>query len=310
MTTGGYLKDSPEKIQWHPAFAAAMGLEFKNDYEYVRIEQEHNLSKEPLRIDLLVLKVNNTERKFSNEIGHIMKTYNIIEYKSPKDSLNIDDYYKTIAYACLYKGLEDSVDNIPANEITVSLVCTSRPVKTFNRLKEDGAIIEQKFPGIYYITGDTLFPVQIVVVKELDKQNHSSLRVLTDKADREDVEMFLKNSIGANENWEKSDIDAILQASVSANKELYKAIRRDSGMCQALRELMKDEIDKEIEGAESRGEKRGERRGERRGEKRGEANLISNMYNNGVTPEQISNMTNMKLDKVNRIIYGNKPVKV
>ena len=142
-----------------------------------------------------------------------------------------------------------------------------------------------------------MFPVQIVVVKELDKQNHSSLRVLTDKADREDVEMFLKNSIGANENWEKSDIDAILQASVSANKELYEAIRRDSGMCQALRELMKDEIDKEIEGAESRGEKRGERRGE--------ANLISNMYNNGVTPEQISNMTNMKLDKVKRIIYEN-----
>ena len=143
-----------------------------------------------------------------------------------------------------------------------------------------------------------MFPVQIVVVKELDKQNHSSLRVLTDKADREDVETFLKNSIGANENWEKSDIDAILQASVSANKELYEAIRRDSGMCQALRELMKDEIDKEIEGAESRGEKRGE------------ANLISNMYNNGVTPEQISNMTNLKLDKVKRIIYGNKPVKV
>ena len=83
-----------------------------------------------------------------------------------------------------------------------------------------------------------------------------------------------------------------------------------TGKSQTLMQLMKDEIDKEIEGAESRGEKRGERRGERRGEKRGEANLISNMYNNGVTPEQISNMTNMKLDKVNRIIYGNKPVKV
>ena len=87
-----------------------------------------------------------------------------------------------------------------------------------------------------------------------------------------------------------------------------------TGKSQTLMQLMKDEIDKEIEGAESRGEKRGERRGERRGEKRGEkrgeANLISNMYSNGVTPEQISNMTNMKLDKVNRIIYGNKPVKV
>ena len=128
MTTGGYLKDSPEKIQWHPAFAAAIGLEFKNDYEYVRIEQEHNLSKEPLRIDLLVLKVNNTERKFSNEIGHIMKTYNIIEYKSPEDSLNIDDYYKTIGHAGLYKGMGEYVNKIPAREVTVSMFCTRKRI--------------------------------------------------------------------------------------------------------------------------------------------------------------------------------------
>ena len=246
------MKDSPEKIQWHPAFAAAMGLEFKSDYEYVRIEQEHNLSKEPLRIDLLVLKVNNTERKFSNEIGHIMKTYNIIEYKSP----------------------------------------------------EDGAVIDQKFPGIYYIIGNTLFPVQIVVVKELDKQTHSSLRVLMDKADREDVETFLQNSVKANEPWEREDIDAVLQASVSANKELYEAIRRDSGMCQALRELMKDEI----EDAEKRAEKRGERRGERRGEKNGgirkESIIVKNMYNNGITPEEISTMTNINLVRVKNIVYG------
>ena len=246
------MKDSPEKIQWHPAFAAAMGLEFKSDYEYVRIEQEHNLSKESLRIDLLVLKVNNTERKFSNEIGHIMKTYNIIEYKSP----------------------------------------------------EDGAVIEQKFPGIYYITGNTLFPVQMVVVKELDKQTHSSLRVLMDKADREDVETFLQNSVKANEPWEREDIDAVLQASVSANKELYEAIRRDSGMCQALRELMKDEI----EDAEKRAEKRGEIRGERRGEKNGgirkESIIVKNMYNNGITPEEISTMTNINLVRVKNIVYG------
>ena len=246
------MKDSPEKIQWHPAFAAAMGLEFKSDYEYVRIEQEHNLSKEPLRIDLLVLKVNNTDRKFSNEIGHIMKTYNIIEYKSPKD----------------------------------------------------GAVIEQKFPGIYYITGNTLFPVQIVVVKELDKQTHSSLRVLMDKADREDVETFLQNSVKTNEPWEREDIDAVLQASVSANKELYEAIRRDSGMCQALRELMKDEI----EDAEKRAEKRGEIRGERRGEKNGgirkESIIVKNMYNNGITPEEISTMTNINLVRVKNIVYG------
>ena len=298
------MKDSPEKIQWHPAFAAAIGLEFKNDYEYVRIEQEHNLSKEPLRIDLLVLKVNNTERKFSNEIGHIMKTYNIIEYKSPEDSLNIDDYYKTIGYASLYKGMGKYVNRIPAREVTVSMFCTRKPVKMLNMLKKDGAVIEQKFPGIYYITGNTLFPVQIVVAKELDKQTHSSLRVLTDNADIEDVETFLQNSVKTNEPWEREDIDAVLQASVSANKELYEAIRRDSGMCQELRELMKDEI----EDAEKRAEKRGERRGERRGEKNGgirkESIIVKNMYNNGITPEEISTMTNINLVRVKNIVYG------
>ena len=294
MTAGGYLKDSPEKIQWHPAFAAAIGLEFRDDHKYVKIQQEYNLSKEPIRIDLLISRTDGSSRRFGNEIGHIMKTYNIIEYKSPEDSLNIDDYYKTIGYAGLYKGMGEYVNKIPAKEVTVSMFCTRKPVKMFSMLKEEGAVIEQRYPGIYYITGNTLFPVQIVVAKELNNTLHSSLRVLSDSADREDVETFLQNSVKTSEPWEREDIDAVLQASVSANKELYEDIRRDSGMCQALRELMKDEIDKEIEGAEARGE----------------ANLISNMYNNGVTPEQISSMTDMELDKVKRIIYGNKPVVV
>ena len=231
-----------------------------------------------------------------------MKTYNIIEYKSPEDSLNIDDYYKTIGYAGLYKGMGEYVNKIPAREVTVSMFCTRKPVKMFNMLKEDGAVIEPKYPGVYYITGNTLFPVQIVVAKELNNTLHSSLRVLSDSADREDVETFLQNSVKTSEPWEREDIDAVLQASVSANKELYEEIRRDSGMCQALRELMKDEIDKEIEykikGAENRAEKRGK------------ADLINNMYNNGVTPEQISSMTNVDLDTVKNIVYGKKSVMV
>ena len=284
------MKDSPEKIQWHPAFAAAIGLEFRDDYKDVIIQQEYNLSKEPIRIDLPISRTDGSSRRFGNEIGHIMKTYNIIEYKSPEDSLNIDDYYKTIGYAGLYKGMGEYVNKIPAREVTVSMFCTRKPVKMFNMLKEDGTIIEQRYPGVYYIKGNTLFPVQIVVVKELNSTLHSSLRVLSDSADREDVETFLQNSVKTSEPWEREDIDAVLQASVSANKELYEEIRRDSGMCQALRELMKDEIDKEIEGAE--------------------AGIIKDMYNNGVTPEQISSMTDMELDKVKRIIYGNKSVVV
>jgi hypothetical protein len=44
---------------------------------------------------------------------------------------------------------------------------------------------------------------------------------------------------------DRDNIDAVLQASVAANFELYEDIRRDSVMCQAMRELMKDEIAEE-----------------------------------------------------------------
>jgi hypothetical protein len=44
---------------------------------------------------------------------------------------------------------------------------------------------------------------------------------------------------------DRDNIDAVLQASVAANFELYEDVRRDSVMCQAMRELMKDEIAEE-----------------------------------------------------------------
>jgi uncharacterized protein YqgV (UPF0045/DUF77 family) len=45
--------------------------------------------------------------------------------------------------------------------------------------------------------------------------------------------------------------DAVLQASVSANYKLYEEVRRDAVMCQALQELMKDEIDAKVTSAET-----------------------------------------------------------
>ena len=148
-----------------------------------------------------------------------------------------------------------------------------------------------------------------MVINNLKKE-HISLRILSDKAEKEDVENFLQNAVKSNEQWERESIDAVLQVSVSANRELYEQIREETGMCQALRELMKDEF----EDAEKRAEKRGEIRGERRGEKNGgirkEAIIVKNMYNNGITPEEISTVTNINLDRVKKIVYGEKAVTV
>lgn len=167
------------------------------------------------------------------------------EYKSPDDSLSISDYYKTMAYACLYKALEDEVDQIPAAEVTISLVRDRYPRELFKTLRKQGMIIEEPFRGIYYITGSTLFDTQVIVTNRIDPKTHRSLRVLTSKARREDVEAFIDNAGRLTDPGDKNNVEAVLQVSIAANQELYDEIRRNSIMCDALRQLLNEEIEEE-----------------------------------------------------------------
>lgn len=231
-----------------PAFLAATELEFRENLEELEFEPEHNLSKEPLRMDLLILKKNG-KKKLSNEIGHMMRERNIIEYKGPGDALTIDTLYKVIGYASLYKGYGKYVDEIKAEEITISIFRWSYPDKLMSQLKEKGYRIEQNNPGIYYISGNTsetlLFPVQIVIIKQLRRENHSSLRILTKKADIKDVKQFLEEAEILQGKRDRENIDAVLQVSVRANEAIYEKVRSERHMCEALKELMKDEFEKE-----------------------------------------------------------------
>ena len=67
-------------------------------------------------------------------------------------------------------------------------------------------------------------------------------------------------------------------------------------MCEALRELMKDEIDRDVNKA------RAEARA--KGEAQGEANIIINMEKNGVSLEDIAKMTGKEIEDVKAIIEG------
>lgn len=243
------MADSPEKLQWHPAFYAATGLELQENIEELDLIPEYNLSKEPIRIDLLIIKDGKWTKEIKNEIGHIMKKYNVIEYKSPGDSLTIDDFYKTVGYACLYKGYGERVNQIPLSELTVSLFREAYPREMFMALEKEGHKIEERYSGIYYVTNNLPFFAQIVVTSKLSKK-HSSLRILSNNADKEDIQTFLRKAKGMTNPRERNNIDSVLQVSVSANFELYQEIRRDAVMCEAMKELMKDEIDEQINKAE------------------------------------------------------------
>ena len=289
------FENAPDKLQWHPAFCAAAGLEFHEDIERLELKPEYNLSKEPIRIDLLIIKEGSTGQ-IKNEIGHIMRIYNVIEYKSPEDALSIDDFYKTIGYACLYKGYGEYVDAVPINELTISIFREARPEKMFLTLQKYGHKIEERYPGIYYVTEHLPFPAQIIVTQELEPREHRSLRILSNHAKKEDVEEFLKEVEKMNTPRERQNVEAVLQVSVKANDELYREIRRDANMCDALRELMKDDIEREVSAAR------------KLGESEGEAKIIINMNHSGMTPENIASITGKNLDEIRAILEGRVPV--
>ena len=234
-----------ERDHWHPGFLGAMGIEFRSYRQSLEFDDEHTLSKEPVRMDLLVIKKDKTIT-ITNQIGDIFREHNVLEYKSPDDGITIDDYYKTMAYAYLYKGLGKRVDEIPGNELTVTMARDIHPDALFAKIVEDGGKVEEKYPGVYYVTGIFNTPSQILVTSELDPKMHAALRVLTKKAKIEDVETFLQMAQGFTEPGDRQNADAILQLSVSANRDVYEEIkRRDPLMCEALKDLMKEEIQEE-----------------------------------------------------------------
>jgi flagellar biosynthesis/type III secretory pathway protein FliH len=260
-------KQPSVKLQWHPAFCAAAELELRFNKADLEFKREYNLSKKPLQMDLLIIEKRKNVQ-IQNEIGAIFRGHNVIEYKSPDDGMTIDDFFKTLGYAYLYKGLGEKVDQIPLEELTVSLFRASAPKQLFKQLIGYGYKVEQHMPGIYYVKGFPI-PIQIVVTKELDSKNHESLKVLSRSAEKEDIQKFTELARDFSEPGDKEKADAVLQVSVAANREKYDEVRRSENMCEALRELMKEEIEQELEKARKEGLRLGKEEGKQVGEQQG-----------------------------------------
>lgn len=98
-------------------------------------------------MDLLIIEKRKNVQ-IQNEIGRIFRRHNVIEYKSPDDGMTIDDFFKTLGYAYLYKGLGEKVDQIPLEELTISLFRAIVPKQLFNKLAGYGYAIDIMYKGL------------------------------------------------------------------------------------------------------------------------------------------------------------------
>lgn len=232
---------SDTKVQWHPGFVAAMNLELAKNRADLIFEKEYNLNTKPLEIDLLVVK-KNASVDIANEIGKLFRGHNIMEYKSPEDHLDIDDFYKTGAYASLYKSYGETVDEIKADDVTVTIMREARPDGLFQYLAGHGYTISNPYKGIYYIEGKVLFPTQIVVTRELDEGSHIWLKALSERLGKDDIKNLLEGVNRLTEKVDKELADSVLEVSIGANKQIVEELIGDDSMCQALMEIMEPVI--------------------------------------------------------------------
>jgi len=70
--------------------------------------------------------------------------------------------------------------------------------------------------------------------------------VLSKSAQTDDIQRFTELASAFTEPGDKEKADAVLQVSVAANRKNYDKVRRTSDMCEALRDLMKEEIEEEL----------------------------------------------------------------
>ena len=229
-----------DNIQWHPAFCSAVELELREYKNYLTYEREHNLGKMPLKIDLLVIK-KKPDIVIRNDIADFFLGNNIFEYKSPGDDLNAGTFYKALSYACLYKAEAAGDEDIFDADTTISIVREEKPVKLLLQLDKTYTVTMKK-KGIYRING-MIFPMQILVTKELDRKAHIWVTSLTRALSRKDAQGLLDTCAGLVSDEDKKNADSVVNVASEANIELFKKmIQEGDRMCEELKEMLAPEI--------------------------------------------------------------------
>ncbi|MDR0328138.1 MAG: hypothetical protein LBI05_07585 [Planctomycetaceae bacterium] len=207
------------RTSWHPAFAQAIENELEDSKDALTFETEHQLTTEPLRIDVLIIKKKRSVIIKKN-IGQIFRGFNIVEYKSPGDRVTIEDYHKTHCYSRLYASLNKE----DIAEMSVTVAVTRHPRKLLGFLTSRFTVKNVQ-PRIYTVEGDTS-PTQILVSEELLGEDNFWLTNLRDDLTEEQLTRVFTVA----ESRAKTDayIYTIAEANVETMEEMF--MRKKEGV--------------------------------------------------------------------------------
>ena len=230
------------RIRFHYGFYSAMKLEYDIIHAPVTYEQEVQLGEDPVRLDFLIIK-KDPSVVLNDPIGEFFKAVNLFEYKSPEDGLSIDDFYKAVGYAFIYKGYGKKVNELPIEDITLTLVRHAYPRELIKTLKQSGFTVDEKYPGIYRIDGKISIRIQIVVSSRLSDGEYEGLKLLASGCTKDAVINYAKKAIASEDENVKINAGTVIGICLDINDSLGKNLEEDEAMNEVISKIVKRNID-------------------------------------------------------------------
>jgi len=270
------------KLQWHPAFLQAIQMELSDYRDFLEFRYEYQLTSEPLRIDLLIIK-KTRDVAINKNIARIFRSDNVVEYKSPEDYLSVKDFWKVCAYANFYASITPGVD---LSDVTLTFVGSRHPRKLLRYLTGiRGYSVEETSPGIYRVSGDYL-PIQIIESGKLPESENLWLKSLRDDLKIDDAKAILQ----ARQKQEVS-LDAYMDILLRGNPETFLEVQN-----MARRPTFEEVFTKA--GIIPEWLERGRKQGREEGFEKGKEIIARNLMRRGMSVEEIAQVAELPVEKI------------
>ena len=157
--------------------------------------------------------------------------------------MSIDDFYKAVAYTLIYKGYNRKVDELPIENITLTIFRHSYPRELIKALRRSGFVVKEEYPGIFYIDGKVNFGLQLIVSSRLPNGEYEGLRLLAKGCTRDAVIHYAKEAAASGDENVKTNAGTVIGICLDINRSLGSQFKEDSSMNDVIRDIFKKAFD-------------------------------------------------------------------
>ena len=193
----------------------------------------------PKQIDLIIVK-EDAEAVIHSGLGAIFKKYNLFEYKHPDQTLNINTYYKVLAYATLMFEHKKQTEKCSMEDFTISFIRKRQPQKLLGQLKKYGFTITEFQPGIYHVTRELHIAMQFIVTSRLGSE-YKWITKLSKQLEKSDLEQLYQSAHSLSNQEDRSNAETVIELALHLNKD--KNWMKEEKIMGALRDLFKEEFE-------------------------------------------------------------------